>query len=251
MKARVRIAVYLIGAFSAIATARAAEQVVLESNNARYTAGQTFDLSTVISLDEREFVLLATEDGRILRISGPYTGVATDAPDAPSDSEESNVRRAIRQLLGAGPAEAGGLGGVRGGSEARELLADTRPDPWLLHTEITGDQCVVRDTPVRLWREQAGPPASAEVTDVAARESAPVRWRTDETSAKWPLAAQPLDDHVYLVRPAGELRSTAIRVHTLAPELTDKGLTTAAWLAARGCTAQARLVLGATAAVTR
>ena len=56
---------------SVIGIAQAAEQVVLESNSAHYKSGETLDSATVISLAAKEFVLLALEDGTLLRVAGP------------------------------------------------------------------------------------------------------------------------------------------------------------------------------------
>jgi hypothetical protein len=227
--------------FLAIGVTEAAEQVVLDSNSAKYQAGKTLDSATVISLAGMEFVTLAMEDGTLRRIDGPFMGVAADANGSPP--RESNVRRAIAALFGAGPAERGNLGGVRGAPDDRAAAPDTRPNAWLIQAEQTGDQCVVRDAPVRLWREQASAQAKAEVTDVVSRRAATAEWPAEQPSADWPLESPPVDGRIYLVRPSNSLRSVAIRVHALAPDLLDKGLGTVAWLAARGCVAQARLLL--------
>lgn len=119
--------------------------------------------------------------------------------------------------------------------------ADTRPDPWLIHAELTSEQCVLAGRPVRLWREGTQGVRST-VLDVASGESAELEW-SEGNLADWPLREAPGDNRIYLVRPADGLRSAAIKTHTLAAGLEDKGLTTVAWLAARGCIAQARLLM--------
>ena len=223
--------------------AHAAEQVVLESNSAMYQAGRTLDGESEIMLAAMEFVVFATEDGRFLRIAGPYMGPATggDRPGPPPS--ESNVRRAVAQLVGARPAEAGGLAGVRGDLDDERDAADTRPDPWLIHAERTGDQCVLRGSAVAFWREQSDGALTAELVDVTDDRTASLHWPASEARAAWPFDSPPADNRVYLVRPAGGIRSVAIRLHALAHELADKDLATVAWLAARGCTDQARALL--------
>jgi hypothetical protein len=222
----------------AAAPAGAAEHVVLESNAADYEAGRTLDAATPISLADGEFLVLATEDGRLLRVVGPHSG-----PPAGDPPSESSVRRALAQLLGARPAEPAALAGVRAGPAEQDSVPDTRSDPWALHAARSGDQCVLRGEPVRLWRDEVGEGAIAEITDLTSRKSAQVRWTADRREAAWPFEAPPADEWIYLVRSASDLRSVAIRVHALAPEVANKGLATAVWLASRGCVDQARLVL--------
>ena len=188
-------------------------------------------------LGRDEVVVLATEDGRTLVVEGPHDGPAAGNPPT-----ESRLRRLLAQLFGTNRPEVEGLGGVRGGAARTSQPADTRPDPWLIHAELTSEQCVLAGRPVRLWREGGDPGRRSTMVDVASGASAELDW-TDPSRADWPFQAAPADNHVYLVRPTDQLRSAAIRLHTLAPGLADKGLTTVAWLAARGCIAQARLLL--------
>ena len=54
-----------------------------------------------------------------------------------------------------------------------------------------------------------------------------------------------IDDTIYLLRPTDSLRSVPIRLHLLEPALSGGGQATAAWLAAKGCIDQARLLLRA------
>lgn len=221
---------------------RAAEQVVLESNNARYPAGLTLDSTAEIALAADEVVVFATEDGRLLRIAGPYSGRAGGTSDDDVPEDVSSLRRILAQLFGLQPEEAEALAGVRGPAGTDADGADTRTDPWLLHAERTGDQCIVRERPVRFWREAGAASASAEVLEVGGERAAVLRWPAQAAVAEWASAA-PADGEVYLVRPEGELRSVAIRLHALPAALELEGLGTVAWLASHGCIDQARLLL--------
>jgi hypothetical protein len=244
MNDRTRLRLAFVLSVALVSLAHAAEQVVLESNSAMYQAGRTLDGQSEIMLAAMEFVVFATEDGRFLRIAGPYMGPATGGDGAAGQPPSpSNVRRAVAQLVGARPTEASGLGGVRGDFNVDGSVADTRADPWLVHSALTGDQCVLRGRAVALWREPSDAALTAQVADVTVNNDARVQWPARETRAAWPLDAPPVDNRIYLVRPDSGIRSVAIRLHTLAPELADKDLATVAWLAARGCTAQARMLL--------
>jgi hypothetical protein len=225
-------------ALSAIAgMAQAAEIVVLESNAVRYAPGQTLDAALPIALAAGEFVAIVTEDARLIRIDGPHSGPAAGPPP-----DEGAVRRALAQLIVDERPEVGGIGGVRGSGDEPQA-ADTRPEPWLVHTQRSGDQCAVRGQGVRLWREDGAEAAVAELSASLDDATAEVRWNAGEQRAAWPTEIPLTDETIYLLRPQGSLRSLPVRLHLLAPSVAGNSLAAAAWLAARGCTEQARLLL--------
>lgn len=218
-------------------SAFAAEHVVLESNSVRHAAGSLIDAALPIVLERGEFVLLVTDDARFVRIEGPHNGPAEgQAPD------ESALRRALALLVEAERTQVGGVGGVRGGGEDA-AIADTRQEPWLVHAEHSGDQCVLGGAGVALWREQATDSARWEVTVTSSEQTATLTFGPGAQRASWPQALVPQDAEIYLVRPAAAQRSVAIRLHVLEPRVAEHPLAAAAWLAAKGCTAQARLLL--------
>jgi hypothetical protein len=220
-----------------VCSASAAEHVVLESNAVRYTAGAFIDTALPIMLERGEFVLLATEDARFLRVQGPHNGPAEGAtPD------EGALRRALALLVAMERTQVGNVGGVRGGGED-STTEDGRPEPWLVHGERNGDQCVLRGAAPTLWRERAGDAEPWEIAAAGAERPAAFRFAAGEQRAPWPAVLVPEEAEIYLVRPAAAQRSVAIRLHVLEPRLADNALAAASWLAAKGCTAQARLLL--------
>ena len=191
-------AVFLICALTGLADA--AEIVVLESNSARYAAGQTLDAALPITLPAGEFVAIVTEDARLIRIEGPHNG-----PAAGQTPDEGAVRRALAQLIVDQRPEVGGVGGVRGdGDEAQ--APDTRPEPWLVHAQRSGDQCVLRGQGVQLWRESSTDAAVAELTASLEEATGEVRWNTGEQRASWPTEVPIRDETIYLLRLQGSLR---------------------------------------------
>jgi hypothetical protein len=231
---------WAVGLFVALLSTSswAADVVVLESSASAYPVGKTLSATTVVKLVAGEALVIVTEDARIVRVEGPHDGPAVGA--AP---DESAIRKALNRLVNANEPRVGGVGAVRG-DETPEEVVDTRPEPWLIHSELDGEQCVLRDRPVEVWREAGGGSGAAEVTSAESDAAAMIRWADGVGRAAWPADAVPvLDDHIYLVRPRGATRSVAIRIRALEPAVADNRLAAAAWLAAKGCLQQARLTL--------
>jgi hypothetical protein len=228
-------AALLIGVPAAIAGAE--EIVVIESSAARYSAGQVLDAAAPLALAPNESLTVVTEDARLIEIEGPHNGPATGP-----EPDQSAVRRALSQLIAEERPAVGGVGGVRAG-DTEVTGPDTRPDPWLLHAERSGDQCVLRGESVAVWRENAREAVAAELRVSLAESGAQIRWNAGEQRSAWPATTALSDDTVYLLRTDTSLRSVPIRLHLLAPALAGRSLATAAWLAGKGCIDQARLLL--------
>ena len=241
MRSTIVLAVAIVGGAS-FGVAKAAEIVVIESTSQRYTAGQILDATAPLVIAAGESVTVATENARMIKIDGPHNGPAAGPPADPS-----GVRRALAQLIVEERPAVGGVGGVRGDAEA-EQAPDTRPDPWFVHAARSGDQCVLRDATVSVWREDAGGALVVEVGVSLSERTAQIRWDAGQQRATWPAAMAPADAAVYLLRSADSLRSVPIRLHVLDPALSGGGLATAAWLAAKGCADQARVLLRASPA---
>jgi hypothetical protein len=216
--------------------AAAAEIVVIESNSPRFMAGQLLDDSAPIELAAGQSLLIVTEDGRAVRLDGPYAGPAVGAaPDAGA------VRRAVERLVNADEPRVGGVGAVRGDEDGASV--DTRPDPWLVHAERDGEQCARNGRPLELWREDTARSIAAEVEDAVSGAAATTRWDAGAHRAAWPEGMAATDGLIYLIRLDASDRSTAVRLRMLAGSVANSPLAAAAWLAAKGCTAQAALLL--------
>jgi hypothetical protein len=223
------------------ASATFAEEVaVIESSAPAYEPGKTLDSANPLVLAAEQFVVIATEDGRILRLEGPRnTPLAADLEgEEPATAE---VIGALARLVGQAGPEPGGLAGVRG--EEDETPLDTRPEAWLIHTGRQGNQCFLSDAPVELWRELGSSASASEITDVAGGGTARVDWAGQAQRAPWPASLGPVDGRVYLLRRNDAVRSIAVTLHVLPPEIDDHELAAVAWLAAEGCARQARLLL--------
>jgi hypothetical protein len=237
VKIRRPYAATVVAIVASLGAAEAAEVVVLESTSPRYAAGQTVEAAQPVMLADGETLTIATEDGRLARIVGPYNG-----PPIGSEADESVARRALAQLLATDRPEVGGIGGVRGDAPS-ESLTDTRPDTWFVHAERSGDQCALQGKNVQLWRENAGAAAAMEIRVSLDDTAAQARWNAGAHDTAWPDSVALTDGTIYLLRGEGAVRSVPMRLHLLPPGLGTPGLAAVAWLAARGCTEQARLAL--------
>jgi hypothetical protein len=236
MRATIVLGAALV-ACASLGAAGAAEIAVIESTSARYVVGQMLDATAPIVLAAGEALTVVHEDARLIRIEGPHNGPAAGpAPDP------SAFRRALTQLIVEEQPAVGGVGGVRAGDGEAQAV-DTRTDPWLVHAQLSGDQCVLGGEAPGVWRESASDALVAELGVSLAESSAQVHWNAGEQRAAWPAQAALADDTVYLLRPTTSLLSVPIRLHLLAPTLAGRSLAAAAWLAAKGCTDQARLLL--------
>jgi hypothetical protein len=222
--------------------ALAQEVAIIESSAPAYEPGTTLDAASPLRLAADQFIVVATEDGRILRLEGPRNApLSADLEGA--EPETAEVIGALGRLFGRTGPEPGGLAGVRGDDDVQTSV-DTRPVAWLIHAGRSGDQCFVGDAPVELWRELGSSQAASEITDVAAGVTATVEWTGEQQRAPWPRSLGALDGRVYLLRPDDQVRSVAVTLRALPPEINEHELAAVAWLAAEGCARQARLLLG-------
>ena len=222
-------------------TALTAEVVVIESTSADYPVGEILDADMNIVLGEDVEIILIAENGMIISLAGPYAG--------PADNEGTPGVRdafdALGRLVGYAETEASDIGGVRGDATGEDFLAhevdDHRTSPWLLHTAITGPQCIragVEDP--RYWREQHDVDQRLEVERVTSGKSVIVAWQTGDNTVAWPSTLPLLVDEMYLLRFGDQLRSTNLLVREVPAKVGDGGIAMVAFLAAKGCLSQAR-----------
>lgn len=228
--------------------AHAAElATVMDSNSGDYYVAQTIEADDTIMLEEGEVIVILTDENQELRVEGPVeTTLATVVGQAGSDSEVEpepvSALDVLARIAGAPRTETDQLAALRG-SGADQDIVDSRPSAWLAHSEITGDQCVIRGANPNLWRESAGSAASVEIESVGSGRTVRASWPNAGQSATWPAQLPVEDGGIYLIREPGAFRSTAIRLHVLNPAIAEETRGSIIWMATKGCMAQARLLL--------
>lgn len=234
-----------IGALLAVSVS-ATELVVIESTSPDYEPGTTITDADTIVLAEGTSIVLISEDGIVIKLPGPF-----DGPLTPMNEEGGyDALRALGVLVGQAEIDARSIGGVRfGGGEYDDIdpsrdAEDSRENPWLVHTGIGGNQCLPQSRgQATYWREDATRAERLNVRNLASDESAAVAWGAGEHKLAWPGDIEMSLDEIYVLRKGDELRSVALVIRSVPDAVVDSEYATVAWLAARGCTSQARLAL--------
>ena len=213
----------------ACATAKAADLVVIEARRIALRPGQTVDSTKPLALKEGQHVTLISPTGATFKLDGPYE----KAPDA-DQSRAVPVANALALLVAQRQARVGEVGTTRG--NAPSVL----PDPWLLDASRAGTVCLREGSEAMLWRPDSA--RDAELTVAPADRS----WKAE---AHWLAGADrivvqaPVLIHgggTYLVTLNGA--QSAVRVENVPPILSNDPMR-AAWLAGKGCEAQAEALL--------
>lgn len=216
----------LVGACVA---AKAADLVVIEARRVALRVGQTVDSTKPLVLKEGEHVTLISPTGATIKLDGPYQ----KAPDA-DQNRAVPVANALALLVTQRQARVGEVGTTRG--NAPSVL----PDPWVLDASRAGTVCLREGTDAVLWRPDSA--RDTELTVAPADRS----WKAE---AHWPAGADritvqaPVLIHggvTYLVTLDGA--QSAMKVENVPPILSNDPMR-AAWLAGKGCEAQAEALL--------
>lgn len=224
--------------------AMGAELVVVESSSDRYAVSQVISDQDIVELEDDTKITLISEDGLIVTLAGPFQGSLADTEG--KDGPDALV--ALGRLLAETEVEARDIGGVRVGDvvygdPADGEIEDNRPDPWALHTRISGPHCLPKDVAAAyFWRDSPGFGDRLHLSRVTTTESVVVEWKGGEDRVVWPDDFERTPGEVYLVRTESELRSAAFLIHEVPAAIVDSNLASVAWLAAYGCVQQARLV---------
>ena len=221
------------------------ELVVLESTATNYEPGQTIADDDTIEVAEGTEIVLLSEDGIVIAIRGPFSG-----PLVPLESEDDyDILRTLGVLVGQSEVDNRSIGGVRGTGEDDSIdparaVADSRGSPWSIHTGMGGVQCLPESNDGAVfWREPADREERLHIRHLASGDAGTIGWEAGRTRVALPDDVSFDFDSVYVLRKDSERRSVALVVRSIPDAVADNGYSTVAWLAARGCTRQARLAL--------
>ena len=225
------VAAAIGGAFFASA-AVAADMVVIQAAGAPVEAGDQVDGSAVLTLPAGASVTLLSASGAPVTLSGPFEGAPGDGL-AGGDGDGA-FTAAISNMFRSQAKSTASLGAIRSGSSAE---AETPvPQPWLISVADSGDRCIYSDRAI-LWRSEAAGEASLTLTGGVSRVD----------NATWPAGADQIalpsrlfaDGKAYVA--TIDQKTVNLTVHK------NEGISNpeelVAWMAERGCTAQAMALL--------
>jgi hypothetical protein len=210
-------------------SAKAADLVVIEARRVALRVGQTVDSTKPLALKEGEHVTLISPAGATIKLDGPYN----KAPDADT-GRAVPIANTLALLVAQRQARVGEVGTTRG------LALNPLPEPWVLDTSRTGTVCLREGTDAVLWRPDAQRELELTVAPTDRSWKAQTHWSagTDRVVIKAPAMIH--GDATYLVTLNGT--QSAITVENVPASLANDPMR-AAWLAGKGCEAQAEALL--------
>jgi hypothetical protein len=209
--------------------AKAADLVVIEARGITLRPGQTVDSTKPIALKQGQHVTLISPAGATIKLDGPYE----KAPDA-DQGRGVPVANTLALLVTQRQARVGEVGTTRGNAPS------TLPDPWLLDASRAGTVCLREGTEAIFWRPDAVRDADLTVAPTDRSWKADTHWPAgaDRIMVKAPVLIH--GGAAYVVTLNGA--QSAMKVENVPPVLSNDPMR-AAWLAGKGCEAQAEALL--------
>jgi len=224
MKARLFCLLSLL-AIAAPAAAKV-DMVVMEARGVKLQPGQVVDGSANLTLAEGQQVSLMTQDGKVVKLRGPY-----DKAPAPGEAATANVQLAL-QLLVTQESARERAGVIRGGPGMV-----VPPDPWLVDVGSSGLRCLQADATITLWRSDTGATQQIEVAPNDRSWKADVEWTSGSDRLPLPHNVPVRRRTPYVVRIGG--KEVNITLVSLPASLTNDAMR-ASYMMENGCDAQAK-----------
>jgi hypothetical protein len=208
-----------------IQQAGAASLVVVEARGIALKPGATMDAAKPLVLKQGQHVTLISETGSTLKLDGPY-----DQPPIATGASSVDLSKTLKALVTQRQTRNGEFGTTRG-----TALANL-PDPWLVDASRSGEGCLLENRTPIFWRPESKSASSLSVSP------ADRSWRAQ---AAWPAGQQQLSittdvpmhgGETYIVALGGAESALSM---TLVPASLSNDDMRVAWMAQKGCEAQA------------
>ena len=209
--------------------ASAADLVVIDARGIALRAGQTLDSAKPLPLKEGQHVTLISPTGATIKLDGPYNR----APDA-DQARGVPVANTLALLVSQRQARVGEVGTTRG------LAPNTLPDPWVLDASRAGTFCLREGEVPVFWRPNATADADLVVVPTDRSWKANAHWSAGSDRIGIEPPAMIRAGATYVVTLNGT--ESAVKVENVPAMLANDQMRTA-WLAGKGCEAQAEALL--------
>jgi hypothetical protein len=214
-----------------VAEVQAAQFVVVEARGIAWRPGRVLDAGKPVHLAQGQHVTVISDSGAVLKLDGPYDKVLASA-----QTEGIDVAATLAGLTAERQARLGAVGATR----APEIA--TLPDPWVLDASRGGNVCLREGQTAIFWRPAALETANFVIMPSDRSWKARSKWSagTDRLSLRRDLAVH--GSASYIVRL--DDTESAITVNTVPAALSNDKMRVA-WMAAKGCDAQAEALVRA------
>ena len=224
MLQRLRFIFLLLCSFL-LASAWAANLIVMEARGGGFKVGQAIDSDKPIALKDGERLTLIGPDGSKIALRGPFN----DAPVQKS-AMSTDPKKALVALVANREARTSTAGVIRAGGVAAKL-----PEPWLIDVSRPGARCIQQGMRPVFWR-----PDSSNTSKLVV---APAD-RSFKTEFEWPAGA----DRIVMPESSRFQNQNLLRVEldgqefaiglTEIPQNIDNPLVLVAWMAEKSCLQQ-------------
>ncbi|HET7085892.1 MAG TPA: hypothetical protein VFI23_14035 [Rhizomicrobium sp.] len=205
--------------------ADAASLVVVEARGIALRPGATLDASKVLQLKQGQHVTFITDTGSTLNLDGPYNAL----PQA-SGGGGVNLGQTLRALVSQRETRRGEYGTTRG------VIVAPLPEPWLLDASHSGNGCLLENGTPIFWRPDASAAAKITVAPIDRSWRAAANWPAGQSRLAITTEVPMRGGETYVIVLNGE--EFAITMTLLPAVLTNDDMR-AAWMANKGCEAQA------------
>ena len=203
------------------------DMVVMEARGVKLQPGQVVDGTVALTLAEGQQVSLMTQDGKVVKLRGPY-----DKAPAPGEAATANVQLAL-QLLVTQESARERAGVIRGGPDGWVVP----PDPWLVDVSTGGLRCLQADSAITLWRPDASGAQPVEMTPNDRSWKANVEWQAGSDRLPLPHNVPVRRRTPYVVKLGG--KEVIVTLVSLPTTLTNDAMR-ASYMMENGCDAQAK-----------
>jgi hypothetical protein len=211
------------------ASAGAAQLVVIEARAIALRPGAVVDDTKPLVLKQGQHVTLLSETGATLKLDGPY-----DKVPSTDQIERVDIKTVLAALVTQRQARTSEVGTTRGTTVVK------LPEPWLIDATHNGNVCLRDGDAVVFWRPSSAKAAAFTVMPDDRSWRAQANWPAGSDQLPASADAPVHGGATYVVSIDGA--ESAVTVNTLPAVLTNDSMR-AAWMAEKGCEAQAEALL--------